>query len=84
MMCPYLGAYALSPIDVTADDIELTSMEYFRKFVLDTRLLFEELFHHEVEIPKTSVDSEMLVKMVEQVDALEIGALYREYAYSKI
>lgn len=77
-----LGAYAtLSPIDITVDNTELTSIAQFRDFAVDTREEIENMFStlkdNRNESFATDVESTMMSKMVEQVTALEIGSLYR-------
>lgn len=73
-----LGAYAtLGPIDITIDDIELASIEYFKRFATDCcESIVQMLRKYGGGI--TQVESELLVEMVKQVTAIKIGSFYRE------
>lgn len=76
----WLGAYAtLGPIDITIDSIEVASIDYFRLFATHCREMIEDLLKKRglEEHRDTNVDSELLVEMVRQVKALDIGTLYR-------
>ena len=81
----------LSPIDIRLhrsgdgedSSIELLSLDYFRDFAIECRITTEmELFRyknrHDIdEDSTTDVESKLLVEMVSQVGALDLGYLFR-------
>lgn len=95
-----LGSYAvLGPIDITVDGIELASIDYFMNFARNCRQMVEEMLHDFTQErlktglpmvnpkPCTEVERYLLVEMVNQVGALNVGRFFRErtltghYAY---
>lgn len=82
-----LGDYAgLSPIDITLaeassserEEVELTSVDYFMEFAREAREGIERCLQRIGSKNTSSVDSDLLVKMVEQVTALKVGKYFRE------
>ena len=82
-----LGDFAgLSPIDITLaevssserEEIELTSVDYFMDFAEEARERIERCLQKIGSKNTSSVDSELLVKMVEQVTAITVGKYFRE------
>jgi Serine dehydrogenase proteinase len=77
-----LGSSAtLGPIDVTVgppeDEIELASIEYYKRFVVDClRSVIQELGRHSENFD-TTLETELLRELVTQVTAISIGELYR-------
>lgn len=73
-----LGAIDITVGDVeTGDDIELASIQYFARFVLDTRAELEKIFTQLGLQRESDIESRMMVEMIDQVTALDIGSLYR-------
>lgn len=77
-----LGAYAaLGPIDVTVgdgrDEIELAAIEYFKRFAIECLHDTVQVISHTDADHATEVESRLLCEMVDQVEAINIGALYR-------
>lgn len=81
----------LSPIDITlgsperpptGDDpgVQLVSLDYFRSFAVDTRMKTQQALNtlRGGQEAKTDVESQLMVEMVRQVGALNIGRFYRE------
>jgi len=74
-----LGAYAtLSPIDTRIDDVELASIDSFKRFAMDCRRDIEKVLDESNSTRTTDVESILLCEMVKQGTALGIGSLYRE------
>jgi hypothetical protein len=74
-----MGAYAtLGPIDITVGDIELASIEHFKRFAIDCCKEVLEMLHHHGAEGETDVESNLLVEMTKQVRATQIGLFYRE------
>jgi hypothetical protein len=79
-----LGACAcLSPIDVTLGSsetrgIQLLNIDYYMQFVRDCREGIEKMLKQGRFTGKTDVDSALLVEMVRQVGALNVGRFFRE------
>lgn len=85
-----LGAYAvLGPIDITLDGIELASIDYYMEFAKECRERIEEMLSnldHESDTrlsltnprPTTNVERHLLVEMVRQIGALNVGRFFRE------
>lgn len=76
----YLGATGfLGAIDVRIDDTEVNSIFQFIRFALNSRQSMEEKFESiGLENRKSSVESDLLVEMVKQIKAPELGSLYRQ------
>jgi hypothetical protein len=78
-----MGHYAgLSPIDITLDEsgreeVELTSIDYYQKFATDSQRKIQMVLQEFDEGLSTSVGSDLLCRMVEQVGALTVGKYYR-------
>jgi hypothetical protein len=76
----YVG---LSPIDITLvwhgeQEVELASIDSFLDFSVRAREKMEELFQRrEIEDAQSTVESDLLMKMVEEVGALVLGSYYR-------
>ena len=82
-----LGDFAgLSPIDITVTEggspeeegVELTSVDYFMDFAEEARERIERCLQKLGSKNTSSVDSDLLVKMVEQITALTVGKYFRE------
>jgi hypothetical protein len=82
-----LGNYAgLSPIDITItedpssgrDEIELANVECFMDFAQTAREKIEKSLKALSSSNSSSVESDLLVKMVEQETALKVGKYFRE------
>jgi hypothetical protein len=82
-----LGNYAgLSPIDITItedpssgrDEIELANVECFMDFAQTAREKIEKCLKGLGSNNPSSVESDLLVKMVEQETALKVGKYFRE------
>lgn len=76
----------LSPIDVTlvsgpsdtpSEEVELASIDSYIEFAKRAREQMEKMLRKMGSGSHTMVDSELLVKMVEQVGALQIGEFFR-------
>lgn len=76
----YLGATGfLGAIDVSIDDTEVNSIFQFIRFALNTRETMETRFENiGLEGKVSSVESDLLVEMVKQIKAPELGSLYRQ------
>lgn len=76
-----MGAYAmLGPIDITVGDIEVASIEHFKRFTVDCCQAVVKMLGEQVGDASTQVESALLVEMVKQLQAVNIGSLYREGA----
>jgi hypothetical protein len=86
-----LGAYScLSPIDITLEEIELASIDYYMEFAQKSRQKIEEMLNDFLQDaskegspivrprPTTDVERHLLVEMVKQVGALNVGRYFRE------
>lgn len=83
-----LAHYAgLSPIDITLvaasgsapeEEVELANIDNFLEFAKKCRGMIEELLISYGGKGKTKVDSDLLVEMVKQVGALQVGKYFRE------
>lgn len=77
-----LGAFAaLGPIDVTVGDgrneIELASIEYYKRFAIECLHDTVRAMSRSEADHATEIESRLLCEMVDQVEAINIGALYR-------
>lgn len=81
----------LSPIDITIHEIkksgttvtELVSVDYFMQFAEDCRKTIQKMLNdHELEAT-TRVESDLLVELVKQVGALQVGEYYRLRKFSE-
>jgi len=82
-----LAHYAgLSPIDITlvsdsgirpSREVELASVDSFLEFATNARKRIEELLEKMGHESVSSVDSDLLVQMVKEVGALEVGRYFR-------
>ena len=76
----------LSPIDVRlveanepdGDGIDLLDVDYFREFAIDCRDKMQERLKEHGADAKTDVESQLLVTMVNQAGALNVGHFFRE------
>jgi len=72
----------LSPIDITLvyprKEVELATVDSFMNFAQDARKKIEELLTRMGNNSRSNVDSDLLVSMVEEVGAMEVGKYYRE------
>ena len=72
----------LSPIDITLvyprREVELATVDSFMEFAQDARKKIEEQLARMDSKGKTNVDSDLLVAMVEEVGAMQVGKYYRE------
>ena len=81
-----LGDYAgISPIDITVydedsnrDDVQLANVEYFMRFAETARQNIEIMLQALGSKNTTSVESDLLVKLVDQETAIEVGGYFRE------
>jgi hypothetical protein len=74
-----LGAYALlGPLDIEVGDIEVASIENFKKFAVDCCEAVVEMLGQQAKESSTQVESALLVEMVKQLGSDTIGSLYRE------
>jgi len=74
----HLGPYAfLSPVDIRMGEVELVSIESFRKFATDARRDIERMLADVKSTRTSDVESVLLRELVKQETALNIGALYR-------
>ena len=86
-----MGDYAvLSPIDITisppeqpSEAIALMNIDAYMDFAEDSRRRVEELLHELGSESSTTVESDLLVEMVKQVGALNIGGFYRERTFTE-
>lgn len=74
------GAYAyLSPIDISIGDFSLMSIDYFMDFAVQCRTKLEATFKMaSIEDTKSTVESDVLIEMVRQISAIDIGTFYRQ------
>ena len=77
----------LSPIDITlvtpqgdfpGEEVELANIDNFLEFAKKARRTIEELLQLGFSDSRTNVDSDLLVAMVNQVSALQVGKYFRE------
>ena len=72
----------LSPIDITLvyprKEVELATVDSFMEFAQDARKRIEEQLARMDSKGTTNVDSDLLVAMVKEVGAMEVGKYYRE------
>jgi hypothetical protein len=72
----------LSPIDITLvyerKEVELATVDSFMEFAQDARKKIEGLLAKIDSNGKTNVDADLLVAMVQEVGAMEVGKYYRE------
>ena len=80
-----LGAYAaLSPIDITmgsrptSEGVQLLNIDYFMQFVASCRAQIEQMLKNNRIKGNTDVDCQLLVEMIKQVGALNVGRFFRE------
>jgi len=73
-----LGHYAgLSPIDITQEEVELASIDYYRNFARDCQLNIQKVIQSSGQTNLSSVGSDLLCMLVDQVGALKVGEFYR-------
>jgi Serine dehydrogenase proteinase len=74
------GGYAyLTPIDTSIGNFSLMSIDYFREFAIECRLRMEGQFKTwEINDAESRVESDLLLEMVKQVSAIDVGNLYRQ------
>lgn len=77
-----LGHYAgLSPIDITREEVELTSIDYFVNFAKDCEIKVQQVLKENDKASSgITVASELLCELVQQVGALKVGEYYRARA----
>jgi serine dehydrogenase proteinase len=72
----------LSPIDITLlyprKEVELATVESFMEFAQDARKKIEELLARMDSKGQTSVEADLLVAMVKEIGAMQVGKYYRE------
>lgn len=81
----------LSPIDITLQSVrksgteitELVSIDYFMKFAEDCKLKMESMIAEQDLEASSTVDSDLLVQLVKEVGALNVGKFYRLRQYSE-
>lgn len=80
-----LGPYAfLSPIDLSVCDpsvghFPLVSIDYYTDFAVDCRIKMENALRTTgINDAKTSVESDLLVELVREKSAMNVGRIYRE------
>lgn len=83
-----LGHFAgLSPIDITlvsessekpGEEVELASVDSFTDFAVRAREKVDQLLKRTGSNDKTQVDSDLLVTMVKEIGALNVGKYFRE------
>ena len=74
------GGYAyLSPIDVSIGNISLMSIDYFMDFAVQCRIKMESQFKTwKINDAESHVESELLLEMVKQISAIDVGKFYRQ------
>jgi hypothetical protein len=74
-----LGHYAgLSPIDITQEDVELTSIDYYQQFAKDCEERIQEAIQKDKQKnPGIGVASDLLCQLIGEVGALKVGEYYR-------
>jgi hypothetical protein len=74
-----LGAYAyLTPIDVSLGEFSLMAIDYFMDFAVESRRKMEMAFRsNQIENADSSVESDLLVEMLKQMGAMNVGKFYR-------
>ena len=74
------GGYAyLTPIDTSIGNFSLMSIDYFTEFAIDCRLRMEGKFKTwQINDAKSRVESELLLEMVRQISAIDVGYFYRQ------
>jgi hypothetical protein len=84
-----LGAHGtLGPIDVTVKpapevEIELAGIEYYKRFAAECLRESLKAYRDFGAQPNTRVDSKLLVQLVRDVGAINLGELYRRSAITK-
>ena len=86
-----LGHYALlSPIDITLQEArkrritELVAIDYYMQFAEECRRNIENMFkEQQLDGSKTNVDSKLLVALVKEVGAIQLGTFYRMRKYTE-
>lgn len=81
----------LSPIDVTISDgrrggrapTELVAIDYYMQFAQNCRENMEEIFRARGMDKETNVESDLLVELVKQVGAIQLGTFYRMRKYTQ-
>lgn len=72
------GACAhLTPIDVSLGNISSMSVEYFMNFAVQSRIKIESAFRENRLTCNSRVESDLLIELVKQIKALNVGKLYR-------
>jgi hypothetical protein len=73
-----LGHYSgLSPIDITQEEVQLTSIDYFLEFVRESEEQIRKVAKSKDKAYLAVVASDLLCQLVEQVGALKVGEYYR-------
>ncbi len=82
----YMGPTGfLTAIDVRLGNLELASIQKYLKFAIDVREELEKKFEeNEFENAKTNVESDLLVELVKQVGAINVGSFYRKNSISAV
>lgn len=81
----------MSPIDITLHSVkksgteitELVSIDYFMKFAEDCKRTIEKMIDDHDLDASSNVDSDLLVQLVKDVGALQVGKFYRMRQYSE-
>jgi hypothetical protein len=72
----------ISPIDVSLETenelIELTAIDYFMSFVRDSQRIIQQVLHEVGVDAPGSVGSDLLCRLVDQVQAIKVGSYYRQ------
>ena len=74
------GGYAyLTPIDVSLGNFRLMSIDYFMDFAVGCRSNMEAAFRNaQIKDAESHVESELLLEMVGQISAINVGTFYRQ------
>ena len=70
------GAH-LTPIDVSLGNISSMSIEYFMNFAVESRIKVESAIRENKLTCNSRVESDLLIELVRQIKALNVGKLYR-------
>jgi len=72
----------ISPIDISlqsgSESIELTAIDYFMEFVKDSQKEIQHILRKEGIKSPSRVGSDLLGRLVDQVQAIKVGSYYRE------
>lgn len=82
----YMGPTGfLTAIDVRLGNLELASIQKYLKFAIDVREELEKKFESNgLQKAKTNVESDLLVELVKQVGAINVGSFYRKNSISAV